>query len=121
MKFKSNPPLTLLTIIFGLLFLNFFLEKNLIFYISLIISAIGVFSIKLSKLIEKIWYKFSFYLSQIIPNILLTIIFFIILTPTALLSKIFNTKSNFLSKDERETAYKNQIKKFDKKSFERAW
>lgn len=121
MKFKSNPSLTLLTIIFGLLFFNFFLEERLIIYISLIISAIGVFSNKLSKFIEKIWYKFSFYVSQIIPNILLTIIFFILLTPIALLSKLFKTKSNFLSKDQSKTAYKNQIKQFDKKSFERAW
>jgi len=121
MKFKSNPSLTLLSIIFGLLFFNFFLEEKLIFYISLIISAIGVFSSKLSKFVEKIWYKFSFYLSQIIPNILLIIIFFLILTPIALLSKIFKSKSNFLSKDQSITTYKNQIKQFDKKSFERAW
>ena len=43
------------------------------------------------------------------------------LTPIALLSKVFKTKSNFLSKDQIKTAYKNQIKQFDKKSFEKAW
>ena len=100
---------------------NFFLEEKFIFYICLLISATGVFSSKLSKLIEKMWYKLSFYLSQIIPNILLTIIFFIILTPIALLSKIFKTSSNFISKDQSNTTYKNQIKQFDEKSFERAW
>lgn len=121
MKFNSNPPLTLLTIVFGLLSVNFFLEEKLIFYICLLISAIGVFSIKSSKIIEKIWYKLSFYLSQIIPNILLTIIFFIILTPIALFSKIFKNNSNFITKDNNNSIYKNQIKQFDKKSFERAW
>tara|TARA_B110000483_G_C17751800_1_gene372611 strand:+ start:55 stop:420 length:366 start_codon:yes stop_codon:yes gene_type:complete len=121
MKFKSNPPLTILSIVFGLLFVNFFLEQKLIFFVCLFISSIGVFSSRSSKFIEKIWYKLSFYISQIIPNILLIIIFYLILTPIALLSKIFKTSSNFLSKDQSKTAYKNQIKQFDKKSFERAW
>ena len=121
MKIKSNPPLTILTIVFGLLFLNFFLGEQLIFYLCFFLSGIGIFSLFISRLIEKIWFKISIILSQIIPNILLTIIFFFILTPLALFSRFFKSKTEFISKNNNPSTFKNQKKIFDKKSFERAW
>jgi len=121
MKLKSNPSLTLLTIIFGLLFLNYFLENKIVFYFSLLLSGIGVFSVKVSKLIEKIWFKIAYILSQLVPNILLSLIFYFVLTPLAILSKLFNSKTEYLSINNQDTAFKSQNKVFDKKSFERAW
>lgn len=121
MKIKSNPSLTLLTIVFGLLFFNFFLDNKIIFYVSLLLSGIGVLSQKLSIIIENIWFKISYIFSQIIPNILLSLIFFLILTPIAFLSKLFNAQTNFNSKNNRKTTFITQKKSFDKKSFERAW
>ena len=99
MKIKSNPSLTLLTIVFGLLSFNYFFDNKNIFILSIILSGLGVFSLKISLIIEKIWFKTSFFLSQFIPNILLFAIFFLILTPIAGLSKLFNAKSDFTSKN----------------------
>ena len=121
MKIKSNPSLTLLTIIFGLMVLNLFLDNNNIFYLTLILSGLGVFSSNISLIIEKIWFKISFILSQIIPNILLSLLFFLILTPVALLSRLFKSQTDFISKNNRNSMFKLQKKSFDKKSFERAW
>ena len=121
MRIKSNPPLTILTIVFGLLLLNLFFEEQVIFYLCLFLSGIGVFSLLLSKLIEKIWFNISIILSQIIPNILLTIIFFLILTPLALFSRLFKSKTEFISKNDKPSTFKNQNKIFDKNSFERGW
>ena len=121
MKIKSNPSLTVLTIVFGLLFFNYFLENDIIFYVCLSLSGIGVFSHKTSIVIEKIWFKSSYILSQIIPNVLLLLIFFLILTPIALLSKLFNFQTNFNSNNNQKTTFITQNKSFDKNSFERAW
>ncbi len=121
MKIKSNPSLSVLTIVFGLLCLYYFLKDETIFSISLILSGLGVFSIKLSVVVEKIWFKISLILSQIIPNILLTLIYFLILTPISLLSKWFKSQTDFNSKNNRNTTFKIQNKSFDKESFERAW
>ena len=115
MKLKSNPPLTLLTIIFGLLFLNYFLQNKIVFYFSLLLSGVGVFSIKGSKIIEKIWFNVAYILSQIIPNILLSLIFFFVPTPLAILSKLFNSKSEYLSINNQDTTFKSQNKAFDKR------
>jgi len=76
---------------------------------------------KISKLIEKFWFKLSFVLSLIIPNILLSIIFFLILTPIALLSKIFKAKSDFNRKNNKKSFFISINKTFKKESFEKAW
>jgi hypothetical protein len=121
MKIKSNPSLTILTIVFGLLLFYFFLDKKELSHVCLFISGVGVFSSKLSVIIEKIWFKLSFLLSQIIPNILLFIIFFFILTPFAFLSKVFNAETDFSSKNNKGSNFKTLNKIFDKRSFEKNW
>ena len=121
MEMKSNPSLTVLTIVFGLLFFNYFFDNEIIFYACLFLSGISIISNKLSVIIEKIWFKVSYVLSQIIPNILLSLIFFLFLTPIALLSKLFNSHTNFNSNNNQKTTFITQNKSFDKNSFERAW
>jgi hypothetical protein len=121
MKLKSNPSLTLLTIVFALLFFNYFIKNEIIFYLCLFLSGIGVFFSKISIIIEKIWFKISFLLSQFVPNILLSVIFFLILTPVALLSKLVKSKTEFNSKNNQNTTFKTKNKSFPKESFERAW
>lgn len=121
MKLKSKPYLTVLTIVFGLLFFNFFLENKILFLVALIISGLGILSPRISFFIENIWFKFSFLLSQLIPNILLSSIFFFLLTPLALLSKVFKSNTNFIYSNRSTTTFKIVNKKFDEKSFERAW
>jgi len=121
MKIKSNPSLTVLSIIFGLLVFNYFLDNKIIFYLSIIISGIGVFSSKTSLILEKIWFKISYILSLIIPNILLFLLFFLILTPLSFLSKIFRAKSGFNLKKNQTTMFVQLNKKFNKDSFKRAW
>lgn len=121
MEIKSNPSLTVLTIVFGLLFFNYFFDNEIIFYICLLLSGIGVLSNKSSVVIEKIWFKVTYILSQIIPNILLSLIFFLFLTPIAFLSKLFNSNTDFNSINNQDTTFKTQNKSFVKESFERAW
>lgn len=121
MKMKSNPTLTVLTIVFGLLFLNYFLDSKNIFYVTLILSGLGVLSIRLSEIIEKLWFKLSYLLSQTIPNILLSVIFFLILTPIALLSRLFKSQTEFISKNNQNSMFIIKNKSFKKESFKRAW
>ena len=121
MKLKSNPYLTILTIIFGSLLLNFYLESEIIYYSTLFLSGIAILSPKISKFIELLWFRFSYVLSLIIPNILLSLIFFLVLTPLAYLSKVFRAKSDFKSKNNSNSVFSNSNKSFNKKAFEKAW
>lgn len=121
MNMKSNPYLTILTIIFGLLFINIFLQIEEIIYICLALSAIGVTSFKLSKIIERLWITLSLILSKIVPNILLGLIFYLILTPLSILSKIFKYNSGYISKNKSDSLFLENKRSFDPKSFLRTW
>ena len=121
MKIKSNPSLTLLTIVFGFLILNYFFDKQILLNISILFSAVGVFSKKISSNIEIIWFKLSFILSHLIPNVFLSIIYFFILTPLAILSRLLKSDTDFQSKNIEKSIFKKSKKEFSKKSFEKAW
>ena len=121
MNIKSNPPLTILSIIFGMLIIYFFLRYELILNTIIILAIIGVFSIKFSKFIEIYWIKISIFLSYIIPNLILIGLYYFILTPLSFLSKLFNSKSQFKSINSEKTIFESRKNSFSKKSFERAW
>lgn len=118
---NTGPYLTILTILFGFLMINHFLKSDYIYYSIIVISGLSLISSKFSKYIELIWFKLSFVLSQIIPNILLSLIFFSFLTPLSLLSKLLKSKSDFLVKNNSKSTFISMNKKFSKETFERAW
>ncbi len=121
MKPNSNPFLTILTIVFGFLLLNEFLESKIILYTIISISGLSILIPKISIIIEIIWFRISIILSKIIPSILLSCIFFLLLTPLSILSKLSSYRSEFLSENNSESTFKNSNRSFDKKSFERSW
>ena len=121
MKIKSNPGLTVLTIVFGLLVFNYFFELVLLKYIILLLAGMGVMSKKFCLIVERVWFRLAFILSQIIPSILLSIIFYFLLMPLSFFSKIFKSKTNFKSINNSPSVFSAQKKFFDKKSFERTW
>lgn len=121
MKNNSNSYLTVLTILFGFTLLNIFLKNEYITYLILILSGTSVFSNKLSVLIDLLWFKIAAILSKIIPNILLSVIFFFLLTPLSLLSKLFKSKTDFKTLNSNDSNYISIEKSFNKKSFERTW
>tara|TARA_X000000950_G_scaffold231669_1_gene280295 strand:+ start:8952 stop:9320 length:369 start_codon:yes stop_codon:yes gene_type:complete len=95
-KIKSNPSKTILTISLGFLFIYFLGEYKWALFSSIFVSTAGLISDRISKVIEKIWFKLSEILGMIIPNITLTIVFYFLLFPIAVLSKIF-TKNKLIN------------------------
>ena len=60
-------------------------------------------------------------LSFIVPNILLSIVFFFLLTPLSIMSKIFKSQSDYKKKNDSDTTFVNRKKFYEKKSIERMW
>lgn len=112
---------TILSLTFGFLIINIFLNSDYLFYSILLIIRISLISNKFSSIIEIIWLKFSFILSKIIPNILLSIIYYFLLTPISFLSKLFNSKTEFKDKNDSNSMFINVNKKFNRNSFEKGW
>ena len=120
-KIKSDPTKTVLTISMGFLAIYFFTKIEWTLHASLTIGLIGILSSYLSKKIEILWFKLAWILGLIIPNILLTAIFYLFLYPISLLSKIFNNSDTLKLKNNSETTFTTCNKEFDKKSFENPW
>ena len=120
-KIKSNPSKTVLTICIGMLIINLLSQNNIFVNISLFIGLVGVLSSKMSLLIEKLWFKLAHILGLIIPNILLSIIFYMFLFPISLFSKLFKKEDLLKLKNNKTSSYVLFDKSFDKNSFDNPW
>ena len=118
---KSEPIKTVLTIVvgFGILFLVTRLPGFL--YTALIIGAAGLVSSYLARLIDFCWMKLAYVLSFIVPNILLTVIFYLFLFPLALLSKISKKKDPLILSNKLKSTFVSTNKKFTAADFEKPW
>lgn len=120
-KIKSNPVKTMLTISVGFLVIFIITKLNWALLVALIIGLIGISSTFLSKHIEFLWTKLAWFLGLIVPNILLSAIFYLFLFPIAVLSKIFGKNDSFKLKNNADTVFVSSNKDFDKNSFEKPW
>lgn len=120
-KIKSNPSKTILTITVGMLIIFLFSENNLFLQISLIFGIIGLTSRLLSEKIEVLWFKIAELLSFIVPNILLSVIFYVFLFPLSIFSKLIGNKDLLKLKNKNHSTYIHNVKKFDSKSFDNPW
>ena len=119
---STNASKTVLIITVGFLVLYFFSKQNVFLYIAIGVGLLGSISDFLAEQIDWLWTKLGWVLSLIVPNIIMTIIFYLVLTPTAFLSRLFgksdpmdlkNTEAS-LFKEKKETT-------FSKESFEKPW
>lgn len=120
-KIKSNPSKTILTISTGLLLIFILTKTQWFLYSSLVIGLIGVFVEKLSYLIEKLWFKIANIIGHIAPNIILSVFYYLVLFPIAVLSKIFKTNQLFILKNEESSTYLKVKKVFDSKDLINPW
>ena len=118
---KTDPTKTVLIVTAGFLTVFIFAQWDWALYVSFITGLTGVFSNYLSKQIDILWYKLSWLLSLVIPNVLLSLIFFLFLFPIALLSKTFGEKDPLRLKNTKSSMYKTVSKHFSKSSFEMPW
>ena len=114
----SKSTMLVITIGFLILYLLFAWQWAVI--VSLVVGLIGIVSSALSRKIEWAWMKLARILSYIIPSVLLGIIFYLILFPLSLISKLF-TKDPLMLSSKHETFFVNIEKEFDKKSMEKIW
>jgi hypothetical protein len=118
---KINPIKTVLTISVGFLFIYLLGKYNWALWISFLVGLIGVFSEKLSVIIEKVWMKLAFVLSKIVPNIVLAFIFFLLLWPIAFLTKIIRKKEFFKLKHSNDSFYTLKNGGYSKSFFDNMW
>lgn len=118
---KSSPYKTSLTICIGFLIIYLFFNTNILLYTILFIGITSIASKKISLFYEYIWFGIAYILGLFIPNILLSIIYFLILTPIAFVYKIFNNDPLMLNHKEYKSYFVNAEYDFTKSNFEKIW
>lgn len=117
----TNPVKTVLviTVGFGILFL--LTKHNWLLYVSLSVGALGALSNFLAVKMDWIWTKIGWVLSKIVPNILMTLVFYLILTPTAFLSRLFGKHDPMDLKNHATSLFKAKGATYSRESFEKPW
>ena len=111
---------TILVISMGFLVLHLIFFWQWAVIVALLVGIVGIVSTFLSKKIEWGWMKLSKFMGYIISNILLSIVFFLILFPISLLSKLF-TKDPLMRSKEYSSYFIDINKEMDKESFGKIW
>ncbi len=111
----------MLTIVVGFIIIYLKTKLNWALYVSTIMGLVGIFSDFLSKKIDYLWLKLTLLLSLVVPNILLSLIYFIFLTPIAVLSRLLDKKNGLQLKNKAGSMFMESNKQFNKSSFEKPW
>jgi len=110
-------------IVFFLISIYLFLNNGSVYYwllfLSLAFLILGLLNSKLLYPLNFIWFKFGILLGRIVSPMIMGVIFFLVVTPTSILLKIFgkdvlklkynNSKTYWLHKNEPKTKMKNQF------------
>lgn len=117
---KDTSKSTILVICIGFIIIFLLLKQQWAIYTALAIGILGALSDKVAVKIEMLWFMIANILSKIVPTILLTTIFYLILFPLALFSRLF-TSDPLLLKNNYKTTFKEPEKIDTKKSMEKTW
>lgn len=78
--------------------------------LSIIFLTLGLINSKILTPLNKLWFKFGIFLGNIISPIVMGIIYFIVVTPIALLLKVINKDVLSLKKTKKGSYWKNKEK-----------
>lgn len=122
MASKQNNPLqtVLLLAIAGIVF---FLWKHWFWalYAGLAIGLLGLLSLTIAQKIDWIWRQLGEILGWFVPKILLSLIFFLVLWPTAGLARLFGQKDPLDLKGDKESMFHKVEKTHRAEDFEKPW
>ncbi len=118
---KSDPVKTCLTIAMGFLIIYMIGRFEWALWTALLSGLSGIFSKPLAYQIEKFWMLLARVLSYIVPNIAMGFVFFCILLPVSLLSRLFRKQDILKLSNTPLTVYSESNKKYDKAHFEKMW
>lgn len=112
---------TVLTITVGFVVIYLFSKAEWTLYIALSVGLAGLLSAYLREKIAFLWMKLAWLLSLVVPNLVLSVVFFVFLLPIATLSRLFSKKDPMNRKNTSDSLFKTSSRVMDKPFFEKPW
>ena len=119
--YKADTTKTVLLLALSGVVFYFIYRQDWILHVALVVGILGLISDKLSFYIDFFWRKLGWLLGLVVPKVILSIVFFIFLTPLAILSRIFGPKDPLTLTYKGDSLFKVVDKKFHKSHFEKMW
>lgn len=121
MKWKETLK-TLVAISFFSLVLSFIFREELFVWLAAAILALGLFENPAAEALGRGWMFFSEVLGKISSFIILSAVFYLVLTPTAFLWKLFSREgAKHFFRNSRTSLFENAERAADREYFERPW
>ncbi|MFN0204520.1 MAG: SxtJ family membrane protein [Bacteroidia bacterium] len=117
---KEKQIQTILAIATGLIAFHFYTNNKWLLISGFVCLLIGLFSDFLTEKIAFLWLKLAEILGNINGKIILSLLFFLILTPMALLARLFGNKNLNLQKS-NESHYTERNHLYEAKDLENMW
>ncbi len=118
---SKDPQRTVLVICMGMLLIFVFSDLEWPLYTALVVGLAGASSQKIAALIDRLWMRLGWLLGLVMPKIILGAVYFILLTPLALLSRIVGPKDTLMLRARSGSMYITTQRKFDPAYFEKTW
>ncbi len=115
---------TILTLCVSLAVLFFITKKQHAYYLtlSIVLGLIGMFSKYLTSKISWAWLKLGEMMGAVMSKVILSAVFFLILFPIALLSRLFSKSNNLqLKKPSTDSYYFTRNHEYEAKDLENVW
>ncbi|MEQ8191475.1 MAG: SxtJ family membrane protein [Candidatus Eremiobacterota bacterium] len=113
---------TLNIISLACLVIYFIFNSRWLIFISLFLMFLNITGGRIPYFIAKGWMKFSSFIGNVNSRIILSVIFYLVLTPVAVLYRIFNRDAvNYFKVRNDSTYYKDVDTVFKKENFEKIW
>jgi hypothetical protein len=115
-----RPVQTVLVIVAGLLALHLWWGGAVWLYGALGLAVLGGLSLWAARKIDWAWMKLAWLLGLVVPKIMLGAVFYLLLTPLALLRRL-TTGAKDEGQAERQSTFVVPDVSFDRKRFEKPW
>jgi hypothetical protein len=118
---RAENSKTMMVISMGFIIIYLVWDVEWAIYVALAISVLGTLSDYVSDKVSWLWMKLAWLLGLIIPKVLLALVFYLILFPTSIISRLFGKRSNIELKNGRQSLFIEADKDFEPGSFEKPW
>lgn len=120
-RMKQESTLTALTVTIGLLAVYLFTGNERLVQVVFILGVLLVLFSWVRERLHDFWMFLTKILGYVMPNILLSLIFYLVVTPLGLFTRLIKVKSQLMLKDDNESFFVKTGATITKKSFQNPW